>query len=93
LSAKSRSKTAFAAKKGDLLLHSTRRPKRRFCDRQKPKPSWDGQDLERTRGPSVAKVVSKAELDAAESKFNRLNGVADQMRSNIRRKKDDYRPV
>jgi membrane fusion protein (multidrug efflux system) len=31
-------------------------------------------------------VVSKAELDAAESKFNRLNAVADQMRSNIRKK-------
>src|SRR5438093_3668871 len=35
---------------------------------------------------SDLKVLSKAELDAAESKFNRLNAVADQMRSNIRKK-------
>ena len=38
------------------------------------------------------KVVSKAELDAAESKFNRLNAVVDQMRSNIR-EEDAYRAV
>jgi membrane fusion protein (multidrug efflux system) len=44
------------------------------------------QDLERTRGLASQKVVSKAELDAAESKFNRLNAVVDQMRSNIRKK-------
>jgi membrane fusion protein (multidrug efflux system) len=31
-------------------------------------------------------VVSKAELDAAESKFRRLTAIADQMRSNIRKK-------
>ena len=31
-------------------------------------------------------MVSKAELDAAESKFNRLNAVVDQMNSNIRKK-------
>jgi membrane fusion protein (multidrug efflux system) len=42
--------------------------------------------LERSRGLASQKVVSKAELDAAESKFNRLNAVADQMRSNIRKK-------
>ena len=41
------------------------------------------QDLERTRGLASEKVVSKAELDAAESKFNRLNAVVDQMRSTI----------
>jgi membrane fusion protein (multidrug efflux system) len=43
-------------------------------------------DLERTRGLASQKVVSKAELDAAESKFNRLNAVVDQMRSSIRKK-------
>src|SRR5207244_10501907 len=44
------------------------------------------QDLGRTRGLASQKVLSKAELDAAESKFNRLNAVVDQMRSNIRKK-------
>src|SRR5437867_61039 len=43
-------------------------------------------DLERTRGLASQKVVSKAELDAAESKFRRLTAIADQMRSNIRKK-------
>jgi membrane fusion protein (multidrug efflux system) len=43
-------------------------------------------DLERTRGLAAQKVVSKAELDAAESKFRRLNAVVDQMRSNIAKK-------
>src|SRR5204862_1438985 len=44
------------------------------------------QDLERTRGLASQKVVSKAELDAAESKFRRLTAIVDQMRSNIRKK-------
>jgi membrane fusion protein (multidrug efflux system) len=43
-------------------------------------------DLQRTRDLAARKVVSKSELDAAESKFNRLNAVVDQMRSNIRKK-------
>jgi len=43
-------------------------------------------DLQRTRDLAARKVVSKSELDASESKFNRLNAVVDQMRSNIRKK-------
>jgi membrane fusion protein, multidrug efflux system len=43
-------------------------------------------DLQRTRDLAARKVVSKSELDAGESKFNRLNAVVDQMRSNIRKK-------
>jgi membrane fusion protein (multidrug efflux system) len=43
-------------------------------------------DLERTRGLEEKKVVSKAELDAAESKFRRLTAVVDQMQSNIKKK-------
>src|SRR4026208_592582 len=41
-SAKSRSKTAVPRRKAICWFNSTRRPKRRFCDRQKLKPSWDG---------------------------------------------------
>ena len=43
-------------------------------------------DLERAQGLASQKVVSKAELDAAESIFRRLSAIADQMRSNIRKK-------
>jgi membrane fusion protein, multidrug efflux system len=43
-------------------------------------------DLERAQGLASQKVVSKAELDTAESKFRRLTAIADQMRSNIRKK-------
>ncbi len=43
-------------------------------------------DLERTQGLASQKVVSKAELDTAESKFRRLTAIVDQMRSNIRKK-------
>jgi membrane fusion protein (multidrug efflux system) len=43
-------------------------------------------DLERARDLVSKKVISKAEIDAAQSKFNRLNAVVDQMRSNIRKK-------
>src|SRR6266496_1066352 len=43
-------------------------------------------DLERTQGLALQKVVSKAELDAAESKFRRLTAIVDQMRSSIRKK-------
>ncbi len=43
-------------------------------------------DLERTRDLAVRKVVSKAELDSAESKFKQKEGSVDQMRSMITKK-------
>jgi membrane fusion protein, multidrug efflux system len=43
-------------------------------------------DLDRSRDLAARRVISKADQDAAESKFNRLNAVVDQMRSNIRKK-------
>ena len=43
-------------------------------------------DLERTRDLAVRKVVSKAELDSAESKFKQKAGSVDQMRSMITKK-------
>jgi membrane fusion protein, multidrug efflux system len=43
-------------------------------------------DLQRARDLAARKVISKAEEDAAESKFNRLQAIVDQMRSNIRKK-------
>src|SRR5256886_12118916 len=43
-------------------------------------------DLERARDLAAKKVVSRAERDAAESKFRRLNAIVDQMRSNMAKK-------
>ena len=43
-------------------------------------------DLQRSRDLAARRVISKADQDAAESKFNRLQAVVDQMRSNIRKK-------
>jgi len=43
-------------------------------------------DLERTRDLAKGKVVSKSELDSAESKFKQKQGSVDQMRSMITKK-------
>jgi membrane fusion protein (multidrug efflux system) len=84
------SKIAFengsAAKKGDLLLQLDASAEEALLRSAEAEAELGRQDLERTRGLASHKVVSKAELDAAESKFNRLNAVVDQMHSNIRKK-------
>jgi membrane fusion protein (multidrug efflux system) len=84
------SKIAFenggTAKKGDLLLQLDASAEEALLRSAEAEAELARQDLERTRGLASQKVVSKAELDASESKFNRLNAVADQMRSNIRKK-------
>jgi membrane fusion protein, multidrug efflux system len=84
------SKIAFenggTAKKGDLLLQLDASAEEALLRSAEAEAELARQDLERTHGLASQKVVSKAELDAAESKFNRLNAVADQMRSNIRKK-------
>src|SRR5437762_5994267 len=74
------------AKKGDLLLQLDASAEEALLRSAEAEAELGRQDLERTRGLASQKVVSKAELDAAESKFNRLNAVVDQMRSNIRKK-------
>jgi len=74
------------AKKGDLLLQLDASAEEALLRSAEAEAELGRQDVERTRGLASQKVVSKAELDAAESKFNRLNAVADQMRSNIRKK-------
>ena len=84
------SKIAFenggTAKKGDLLLQLDASAEEALLRSAEAEAELARQDLERTHGLASQKVVSKAELDASESKFNRLNAVADQMRSNIRKK-------
>jgi membrane fusion protein (multidrug efflux system) len=44
------------------------------------------QDLARTRDLAVRKVISKAELDAAESKFKQKEGAVDNMRAMVAKK-------
>jgi membrane fusion protein (multidrug efflux system) len=74
------------AKKGDLLVQLDASAEEALLRSAEAEAELARQDLERTRGLASQKVVSKAELDAAQSKFNRLNAVVDQMRSNIRKK-------
>src|SRR6184192_3665800 len=74
------------AKKGDLLVQLDASAEEALLRSAEAEAELARQDLQRTRGLASQKVLSKAELDAAESKFNRLNAVVDQMRSNIRKK-------
>ena len=74
------------AKKGDLLVQLDASSEEALLRSAEAEAELARQDLERTRGLSSQKVVSRAELDAAQSKFNRLNAIVDQTRSNIRKK-------
>jgi membrane fusion protein, multidrug efflux system len=74
------------AKKGDLLLKLDASQEEALLRSSEAEVELSRADLERTRGLAAKKVVSKADLDAAESKFRRLTAVVDQMRSNIRKK-------
>jgi membrane fusion protein (multidrug efflux system) len=74
------------AKKGDVIMKLDASQEEALLRSSEAEAELARQDLERTRGLASEKVVSKAELDAAESKFNRLNAVVDQMRSSIRKK-------
>jgi membrane fusion protein (multidrug efflux system) len=84
------SKIAFenggSAKKGDLLVQLDASAEEALLRSAEAEAELGRQDLERSRDLASKKVVSKSELDAAESKFNRLNAVVDQMHSNIRKK-------
>src|SRR6266478_9852799 len=74
------------AKKGDLLVQLDASAEQAQLHSAEADLELARADLERSRDLVSRKVISKAEIDAAESKFNRLNAVADQMRSNIRKK-------
>jgi membrane fusion protein, multidrug efflux system len=74
------------AKKGDVLVKLDTSAEDAQLHSAEADLELAGADLQRTRDLAARKVVSKSELDAAESKFNRLNAVVDQMRSNIRKK-------
>jgi membrane fusion protein (multidrug efflux system) len=74
------------AKKGDVLMKLDISQEEALLRSAEAEAELARADLERARDLVSKKVISKAEIDAAESKFNRLNAVVDQMRSNIRKK-------
>src|SRR5438128_367792 len=74
------------AKKGDVIVKLDDSQEEALLRSAEAEAELARTDLERTRGLASQNVVSKAELDAAESKFRRLTAVVDQMRSNIRKK-------
>jgi membrane fusion protein, multidrug efflux system len=75
-----------AAKKGDVIMKLDASQEEALLRSAEAEAELARTDLERARDLASQKVVSKAELDAAESKFRRLTAIVDQMRSNIRKK-------
>jgi membrane fusion protein, multidrug efflux system len=84
------SKIAFengsTAKKGDLLMQLDTSAEEAQLHSAEADLALARADVERSRDLATRKVISRADSDSAESKFNRLNAVVDQMRSNIRKK-------
>ncbi|PWT82100.1 MAG: efflux transporter periplasmic adaptor subunit [Acidobacteria bacterium] len=74
------------AKKGDVLVRLDVTQEEALLRSAIAEAELARADLERSRDLAAKKVISKAESDAAESKFNRLNAVVDQMRSSIAKK-------
>jgi membrane fusion protein (multidrug efflux system) len=74
------------AKKGDVIMKLDASQEEALLRSAEAEAELARTDSERTQGLASQKVVSKAELDAAESKFRRLTAIVDQMRSNIRKK-------
>jgi membrane fusion protein (multidrug efflux system) len=74
------------AKKGNVLMRLDVSQEEALLRSATAEAELARADLERSRDLTVKKVISKAESDASESKFNRLNAVVDQMRSNIAKK-------
>src|SRR5436189_4452911 len=74
------------AEKGDVIVKLDASQEEALLRSAEAEAELARTDLERAQGLASQKVVSKAELEAAESKFRRLTAVVDQMRSNIRKK-------
>jgi membrane fusion protein (multidrug efflux system) len=74
------------AKKGDVLVRLDVSQEEALLRSAQAEAELARTDLERARDLAAKKVVSSAELDAAESKVRRLNAVVDQMRSSIAKK-------
>lgn len=74
------------AKKGDLLLQLDASSEEAQLRSSEADLELARADVERARDLAVRKVVSKAELDSAESKFKQKEASVDQMRSMITKK-------
>ncbi len=74
------------AKKGDLLVHLDASAEEAQLRTAEADLNLARADLERSRELVGRKVISKAEIDAAESKFKQKEGSVDQMRSMIAKK-------
>jgi len=74
------------AKKGDLLLQLDASAEEAQMHTAEADLNLARADLERSRELVGRKVISKAEIDAAESKFKQKEGSVDQMRSMIAKK-------
>jgi len=74
------------AKKGDLLVQLDASAEEAQLKSAEADLELARADLERSRELVVRKVISKAEIDAAESKFKQKQGSVDQMRSMIAKK-------
>jgi membrane fusion protein (multidrug efflux system) len=74
------------AKKGDLLVQLDASAEEAQLQSSEADLELARADLERARDLATRKVVSKAELDSAESKFKQKSASVDQMRSMISKK-------
>ena len=74
------------AKKGDLLVQLDASAEEAQLKSAEADLELARADLERSRDLVGRKVISKAEIDAAESKFKQKEGSVDQMRSMIAKK-------
>ncbi|HEX4640213.1 MAG TPA: efflux RND transporter periplasmic adaptor subunit [Chthoniobacterales bacterium] len=74
------------AKKGDILLRLDASAEEGLLRTAEADLELAKSDLSRTRDLAARKVVSPAELDAAESKFKNKEGMVNNMRSQIKKK-------
>jgi membrane fusion protein (multidrug efflux system) len=74
------------AKKGDLLVQLDASSEEAQLHSAEADLELAKADLERAQGLSTGKVISKAEFDAADSKFKQKGAMVDQMRSMITKK-------
>jgi membrane fusion protein (multidrug efflux system) len=73
-------------KKGDLLVRLDISAEEAQLRTAEADLEWARSDLQRNRDLAARKVISKAELDAAESKFKQKEGTVDNMRAMIGKK-------
>jgi membrane fusion protein, multidrug efflux system len=75
-----------SAKKGDLLVQLDASAEEAQLRTAEADLELARADLERSRGLATRKVISKADLDAAESRFQQKQGTVDQWHSMITKK-------